>query len=76
MRPLGLMIVELRVALDLLDALHHLQVVLEQLDVVLLLLVQVQRMILLHRILGQVRLVRRAGYGKMLALLYLNESIQ
>ena len=76
MRPLGLVIVELRVALDLLDALHHLQVVLEQLDVLLLLLVQVQRMVLLDRILCQVRFVLRSGYGKMLAFLYLNESIQ
>ena len=76
MRPFGLVIVELRVTLDLLDALHHLQVVLEQLDIILLLLVHVQRMILLDRILCQVRFVLRSGYGKMLALLYLNESIQ
>ena len=76
MRPFGLVIVELRVTLDLLDALHHLQVVLEQLDIILLLLVHVQRMILLDRILCQVRFVFRSRYGKMLALLYLNESIQ
>ena len=76
MRPLGLMIVELRVALDLLDALHHLQIVLEQFDVILLLLVHVQRMVFLDRVLCQVHFVLRSGYGKMLAFLYLNESIQ
>lgn len=74
--PLGLVIVELGVAFDLLDALHQLHIALEQLDVFLLLLVVVERMVLLHGVPCQVRLVVSTWYGKMLASLYLNESIE
>ena len=74
--PLGLVIVELCVTLYFLDALHEFHVTLEQFNIFLLFLVVVERVVFLHGILGQMRLVIRSGYRKMLAPLYFNESIQ
>ena len=70
------MIVELSMAFDLLNALHKFHIALEQLDVFLLLLVEVERVVLLHGVSCLVGLVVSSWYGKMLASLYLNESIE
>ena len=76
MSPLGLVIVELSMAFDLLNALHKFHIALEKLDVFLLLLVEVERVVLLHWVPCLVCLVVSSRHGKMLTSLYLNESIE
>ena len=56
------MIVELGMAFDLLNALHEFHVALEQRDILLLLFVEVQRVVLLHRVPCLVCLVVRTWH--------------
>ena len=62
-------------ALNFLDTLKELKIAPEQLNILNLLLVEVERVVLLDGGASLMCLIIGSGHGQLLPLLYLNESI-